>query len=265
MKYSFMTFSCPELTFDEVLALAAKYGYDGVEPRAQADHAHHVETESDAGTRATIRKQAEDAGIAICCVATSCRYTSADPAELRQQIDDTRRLVDVAGDVGCSRLRVFGGPIPNGMSREDAVKQVSHSLRLVADHAAGRGVTLCVETHDDWRQAEDMVNVLRTVDHPNVQLNWDIMHPVLAGMTMDDAYAQLAPYVRHVHFHDGRLKDGGGLELMPVGQGLIDHARAVALLQQAGYDGYLSGEWINWEPYDVCLPRELATMKALEA
>ena len=78
-------------------------------------------------------------------------------------------------------------------------------------------------------------------------------------------YAQLAPYVRHVHFHDGRLKDDGGLEMMPVGQGLIDHARAVALLLEAGYDGYLSGEWINWQPYDESLPRELAAMKALEA
>ena len=30
------------------------------------------------------------------------------------------------------------------------------------------------------------------------------------------------------------------------------------------YQGYLSGEWIGWEPYDVHLPRELATMKGYE-
>jgi hypothetical protein len=27
----------------------------------------------------------------------------------------------------------------------------------------------------------------------------------------------------------------------------------------------LSGEWINWEPYEVHLPRELAAMHELEA
>ena len=34
MKYSFMTFSCPQLDLDEVLSLAKQTGYDGVEPRA---------------------------------------------------------------------------------------------------------------------------------------------------------------------------------------------------------------------------------------
>ena len=34
MNYAFMSFSCPQATFAEMLALAAQYGYDGVEPRA---------------------------------------------------------------------------------------------------------------------------------------------------------------------------------------------------------------------------------------
>ena len=40
--------------------------------------------------------------------------------------------------------------------------------------------------------------------------------------------------------------------------------KAVELLASAGFTGYLSGEWIDWEPYDVHLPRELAAMKGLE-
>jgi hypothetical protein len=38
----------------------------------------------------------------------------------------------------------------------------------------------------------------------------------------------------------------------------------VQLLRAAGYDGYLSGEWIDWEPCEVHLPRELATMRVYE-
>lgn len=33
MKYSFMTFSCPEATAPELAAIAARFGYDGVELR----------------------------------------------------------------------------------------------------------------------------------------------------------------------------------------------------------------------------------------
>ena len=33
MKYSFMSFSCPQLTLGELLATAKRFGYEGVEPR----------------------------------------------------------------------------------------------------------------------------------------------------------------------------------------------------------------------------------------
>ena len=63
--------------------------------------------------------------------------------------------------------------------------------------------------------------------------------------------------------HDGRTVDGKS-ELCPVGEGNIDHRRALELLMNDGWDGYMSGEWIGWEPRDVHLPRELEIMKGYE-
>jgi len=34
MKYAFMSFSCPELNLDQMLALARRFAYDGIEVRA---------------------------------------------------------------------------------------------------------------------------------------------------------------------------------------------------------------------------------------
>jgi hypothetical protein len=36
------------------------------------------------------------------------------------------------------------------------------------------------------------------------------------------------------------------------------------LLKNAGYNGFLSGEWINWESWEIYLPREIARLKAIE-
>ncbi len=76
---------------------------------------------------------------------------------------------------------------------------------------------------------------------------------------MRDAFSTLKPWVQHVHFHDGTSEG-----LVPIGTGTIDHKLALELLSGVGYSGYLSGEWIKWEPYQVHLPREIATMKAYE-
>ena len=37
MRYSFMTFSCPTATWEEVFGLARRFGYDGVEPLGDAE------------------------------------------------------------------------------------------------------------------------------------------------------------------------------------------------------------------------------------
>jgi len=262
MKYSFMSFSCPQLSLDEMLALAKRLGYDGVEPRVVSKHAHGIETDIDAAARDDIKRRVADSGVPLCCIATSCKY--ADPTTAREMVEETRQSIDLAGDVGAPRLRVFGGVIPEGVSREQAIEGVAECLRSVADQARDRGVTVCMETHDHWCDPAHMADVMKRVNHPAIAVNWDIMHPVrVADKTMDEAFDTLKPWIRHVHFHDGLKKeDGGGLT--PIGEGIVDHRSAVQLLKSASYDGYLSGEWINWEPYDVHLPRELATMKGYE-
>ncbi|MBC8077976.1 MAG: sugar phosphate isomerase/epimerase, partial [Chloroflexales bacterium] len=124
--------------------------------------------------------------------------------------------------------------------------------------------TLCFETHDDWTDPQHVAAIMRAVDQSAIGVNWDYQHTTrVAGATVDEAFATLQPWLRHVHFHDGENRADKPV-FLPVGQGDYDNRRVVELLLGAGYDGYISGEWIDWEPYEVHLPRELAAMRQLE-
>ncbi|MCS7222692.1 MAG: sugar phosphate isomerase/epimerase family protein [Anaerolineae bacterium] len=262
MKYSFTSFSCPELTLPEVLALAKRIGYDGVELRLAEGHKHGVETDISSVKRREIKAQVTASGIALACLGTSCTY--ADPARAADMVAETRRAIQLAADIGCPRLRVFGGEIPTGITREQAMDSIVASLRAVAAQALESGVIICMETHDDWTNPDQVAEIMRRVNQPSIAVTWDVMHPVRQShVTMDQAFQALQPWIKHVHFHDGvnRLDK---FELKPIGEGDFDHRRMVELLMAAGYDGFLSGEWIGWEPYEIHLPRELATMKRYE-
>jgi len=261
MKYSFMSFSCSQLTLGELLATAKRFGYDGVEPRIDAKHKHGVEIAASAAQRKEIKKQASANGIALACIATSGVF--ANPEITKQNVGYTLKCIDLAADVGSRRIRVFGGSLAKDQKREDAIRIVADALCAVADHAKERGVTVCMETHDSWCLPENVAAVMQCVNHPAIAVNWDIMHPVReCNVTMDQAFETLKPWIRHLHIHNGTL---GSTKLMPIGKGVIDHQRAVELLLTIPYDGYLSGEWIDWsDPYEVHLPRELATMKSYE-
>lgn len=263
MKYAFMSFSCPDLTLREMLELARQLGYDGIEPRLSSGHRHGIETTLDAAARRAVRQQVADQGIALCCLATGVRL--AIPGDPGNEVAETQRAIALAADVGCARLRVFGGTPAEGVTREQAEDALVGNLAALAGEAEAAGVILCLETHDAWTDAARVAEAMRRVGRSAVAVNWDIMHPVRqSGYTIDAAFEALRPWIRHVHFHDG-VDTPAGLRLMPVGHGAIDHRRAVHLLQAAGYEGYLSGEWIDWEPCEAHLPRELATMRGYEA
>lgn len=257
-----MSFSAPELTLSELCEVANRYGYTGIEPRMDAGHAHGVEETISAVQRNRYRDTAARHGVALACLATSLKFS--DAGHNHTVIDETHTRIDLAGDMGIPTLRVFGGAISAGVDREQAVEGVVEALTIVADHAAAREVVLCVETHDDWCNPADVAAVLKQVDHPAIAANWDIMHPVRMGFaTMEGAFHTLAPWIRHVHIHDGHTVDGQ-LKMAPIGTGTIDHQTAITLLRGTGYQGFISGEWINWEPWETHLPRELQTLKQYE-
>jgi sugar phosphate isomerase/epimerase len=262
LRYSFMSFSLPEASLDQLLSAAREYGYDGIELRINARHGHGVEPENSGPERAAVRKAFSDAGVAVACVATSCRF--ADPATVDSECANARLAIELAADLGSHRLRVFGGALPDGVERDAAVRGVATALASIADFAAERDVRVCLETHDDWTSPEHVAEVMRAVDHPAIGVTWDVWHPSrINGLSLDDAYHALAQWIGHVHFHDGMLRPDM-LDHRAMGTGQLDHRRVLRLLTDAGYDGFLSGEWIGWEPGEVHLPREIDAMRQYE-
>jgi sugar phosphate isomerase/epimerase len=255
-----MSFSTPSLDLAGMLAVAKRYGYDGIEPRLDADHAHGIEVSLSPTQREAVRAQMQSAGITLACLATSLKY--ADPNATDSTLAQTHERIDLAGDLAVKAIRVFGGKIPDGCDREQAIDLLVRSLSSVADHAEDRGVTLCMETHDDWCDPAHVATVLTRVARPCIAVNWDFMHPARLGLaTIEESFEVLRPWIRYVHMHDGI---GSNVTFVPIGTGDIDHKRAIELLLSAEYEGHVSGEWINWEPYDIHLPRELNTMKGYE-
>ena len=267
MRFSFTTFSMPRSTLAEVLAMARELGYDGIEPRLDAKHAHGIELNTCPAQRHAIREQFQAAGVALACIATPCSFSN--PAIAAKQVDAAKRYLDLAADLGCGRIRVFGGEVPEGVPRDAAQSCLIGSLRSLAPHAHSRGVTVCMETHDAWCDTAIVAFIMDEVDHPGVGVVWDVMHTQRTGQaTMEEAHQVLRPWIRHVHVHDG-LNRTDVLRIVPIGTGDFNHAAVLRTLRHDRYTGFISGEWIEscMEPelFDGHLRRELQALKRLAA
>lgn len=267
MRYSFMTFSVPEASLEQVLDLATRYGYDGVEPRLGSNHGHGIETSMSRQDREQTKERVRESGVRLSCLATSLKF--AVPSAEKQTNEEADAVIDLAGDLGCPCIRVFGGDYGEETDEKGAVEQAVKGLRAVADHAGRRGVVLALETHDRFTNPEVVAEIMRRSAHPSVAVNWDVMHPVRqSGYGMEQAFDILKQWIAHVHVHDGS-KSLDTLQVLPMGTGEIDHRSAIRLLSGYGYNGFISGEWILATlPEDYRDPkhlgREIAVLRRYE-
>jgi len=67
MKFSFMSFSCPEAGIKEFIGFAKQYGFDGIEPRIGSGHRHGIEPDADNIFLQDVREMSAENGIKICC------------------------------------------------------------------------------------------------------------------------------------------------------------------------------------------------------
>ncbi len=238
-----MTSVCPDWSLDEVVAGMKRHGYKGLEPRVEWGHASGIEAGLSKAARAEVRRRFAGEGLAICCIATGARMAAEEP-ERAAHVEDVRRYIELAADLGCGLLRTFGGRRDSSRELAAAVEHTAGGYRQVAAEAGAAGVTVLMETHDDWCCSAPVRAVVEAVDHPAVQVLWDVMHTQRMMETSEESFQALGPLTRHLHAHDGRYVDGR-LQVCGLGDGVIDHAGPVRLLEAAGYQGYFSVEVIH--------------------
>ena len=206
VKLATMTSVCPDWDLPTIVEGMLRHGYAGLEPRVGWGHRAGLETDLPAAARAEARRRLEDAGLAVCCVASGARFAATAPAERRACLEETRRCIELAADLGCPLVRTFGGPQTEAWQLHHYVEHVVEGYREVLPEAAAAGVTLLLETHDDWSASAPVRTVVERCGHPNLRVLWDFMHTQRMLERPADTCTAIGTLTAHVHAHDGAYR-----------------------------------------------------------
>lgn len=236
MKLSIDTWViCQDWAREKIIAVARAAGYAGIEFRTESKQMHGVELETTPAQRLAIRRQLEDAYLETSCLSTSqCMYW-LDDAKLQASIDRAKRYVDLARDIDCPAIRVFGDgdPLASDAHPRDAIRRAGEALRQVAQHAEGSPVIVVFEMHGWFNHWKYALGVVDCTDHPNAALNYNCDLRDLVAGSVQETYSRIRGRFRHVHMHD--LGAWTGRSAFP-------YVELFRLLQQDGYDRYCSLE-----------------------
>jgi sugar phosphate isomerase/epimerase len=250
-RLSFSTLGCPDWSLPEILKFAVIHHYQGVEIRGiqrelDLPVSKHFNSPS---SIAETKKMFADSNQAIVDLGASSEMHFPESLQRQKQIDEAKRYIDLASNVGCPFIRVFPNKFLPERSHEETIELISKALNELGSYAKGSGVRVLMETHGDLVRSGDIQKIMANTSPDHTGLVWDVANMwSVTRETPADVYSRLKQYIFHAHIKDIKITHGKE-ELVLLGQGDLPIFDAIDILVHNNYPGYFSFEWEKlWHP-----------------
>jgi len=206
----------------------ADTGFEGVELRTT--HKHGVEVTLTPDQRREARKRFDDSQVKFLGPGTACEYQNPDPAVVKQNIELTKKFVELSHDIGGTGVKVRPNGLVKGEDQAKTIDRIGRALHECAEYASGYGQEIRVEVHGGGTSDPAVMKlILEAANHDGVVACWN-SNP---GETVDGSIARSFNLLKNkiggtVHIHD--LYDP------------YPYRELLALLRLQDYDGYCLSE-----------------------
>lgn len=267
LPIAFSTLGCPNWEWKKTLDQASQHGYAAMELRGVGGEMDLPKSPQFTGAK--LKESLKDLAaldLKISDLGASSRLGEIDPKRRSAQLDEARRFVDLAHQMQVPYVRVFGGKLAAGQTMEDATKRIVAGFKELHDHVKGSGVTLLIESHDEFTTSESLLAILQGVNLPTAALLWDAHHTFATGKEPPaETFKHLGKYIRHTHLKDSK-PDGKDRRYVLTGTGEVPIKEIVKVLAGHGYKGYYCFEWEKkWHPEieepEIAIPQYAQIMR----
>ncbi len=223
---------------EEQIAAAKSQGLDGIEVRSVWEK--NVTTLSPDELK-QVRKQAEDAGIAIAGVGSPVNKVEAKPENFEGEMDKLSRAIEAAHLLGTKRIRIFS-PMVNSQGRPEDFPIVRDWLAPMVEAGKREGVILLHENDSRFYGAfpAGAKLVLDEFGGPHFKHVFDFSNSVMIGLDpLDDWLGWLIPHLESIHIKDFRVSDQ---KIVPAGHGDSKMLETFRLLARSSWSGVIALE-----------------------
>ena len=232
MLLGYSSLGQPELSIKQCEALAEEFALDFLELRV---------LEGSLDLPAYFKSRgAEMSVVPVRVLGSSLRLTEASLADL----DDFFRYAELAHRLSVPYIRVFGGGREGDSLPAEKFLQAAELINQIRETSRRKGWSfeILLETHSAFALPEYCKKLNELLAEP-ISLIWDTHHTwKFAGATLEETWAKLGPWVRHVHYKDS-ITEGETFRYVLPGEGEFPGSALFDLLREKQYEGGVSLEW----------------------
>jgi hypothetical protein len=203
-------------------------GFEAVELRTT--HKHGVEPALSKEQRAEVKNRFAGTKVRLLSLGSICEFHSPDQSTVRKNVDECKRFLELAHDIGAIGVKVRPNGIPKEVPEEKTIAQIGAALRECGDFAKGAGVEVWVEVHGrDSSQPSRMAKMMQAANHPQVAICWNSNQEDVTNGSVKQSFALLKPWLRSAHINELWKPEYPWRELF-------------GLMRSAGYNRYCLAE-----------------------
>lgn len=224
--------------------------------------------------RALAQEALAEMGLPVPIFSVSNNFAKKETADREAQVSRIRFGVDEALEYGAKVVRVFAGDVAEGLTFDLVRGWIVDGLAAASVYAHDRGIKLALENHGKLagrgEQVRGLIDDVRAkAGNDALGANPDTGNFLLVDQPSHEAIAEVGSLANMVHFKDFMPAPADYAEWTYdslagkrylgacVGEGLVNLGRCVELLQQSGFDGWLSVEYEGIEDPMTAVPRSI--------
>jgi len=249
MKIAFSTVCCPELSVEDAIASAARWGFQGLEMRLapHSDTSTGFACDPMAIGAQQLHDLFEDAGVDPVGLATGITYDKQVwPPVLGRLfqseeigVPETKAAVEHAAGAGIPFVRVFGERLSAGEPAAWGWRRICERLALGSQTARNTSTRVLIENSGSFARAADLKQLHDMVGRPHLAMSYSVLSAAREGECPMDAIESILPGTEIIRIGD-IAEDG---RPVPLGEGTLPIEAFVGRLNELGYRGWIVYEY----------------------
>ena len=175
--------------------------FDAVELRTT--HKHGVEPSLSREEREKVRDRFARSKIRLLSLGTVCEFHAPEPAARQKNVEECKRFIELAHDIGAFGVKVRPNGFPEGEPRETTLRRIGRALRECGEYAARYGVEVWLEVHG--RETQNPPNILammKECNHAAVGVCWNSNPTDVVNGSVKPSFDLLRPHLMSCHINE---------------------------------------------------------------
>jgi sugar phosphate isomerase/epimerase len=229
MKLSLLTYNIArDWDLGKLIEVCKNLGFAGIEFRVEREHKHGIELDMDKKARKEAKERIQEAYLEVVGIGTSSKFEYSDPAKRREDIEKTKKYIELASDLEAKLVRVFGNDFEPGADRTETMKWVGESLAELYEFSKPYNVDVLLEMHGTFNNWNYALRAIEYSGSKDAGLVYNCDPRDVVGKSVRNTYSRVRHLIKHVHMHS-LWKN-------------YPYKEFLQLLKDDGYEGYLSAE-----------------------